>query len=75
METTKDMKVPVSKMISSALVNTNPNLPSFKRLAPNITGMAKKKVNSVATNLDVPTNIPPMIVAPDLEVPGIKDNN
>ena len=42
------------------------------KVAPAITGIAKKKENSVATVLGKPNNMPPMMVAPDLEVPGIK---
>ena len=45
---------------------------TFNRLAPNITGMAKKKENSLATVLEQPQYKPPKIVAPDLDVPGIK---
>ena len=36
-----------------------------------IVGIAKKKENSAATNLEAPKTIAPIIVAPDLEVPGI----
>ena len=42
----------------------------MSRLAPNITGIAKKKVNSAATVLDTPKSRAPTIVAPDLDVPG-----
>ena len=49
-------------------------LPSLRREAPNIVGIAKKNENSVDTYLDAPNNIAPMIVAPDLEVPGIKES-
>ena len=45
---------------------------TFKRLAPNMTGIAKKNENSLATVLEQPQYKPPKIVAPDLEVPGIK---
>ena len=41
-------------------------------VAPPITGIAKKKENSVATVLGKPNNIPPIMVAPEREVPGIK---
>jgi hypothetical protein len=33
--------------------------------------MARKKENSVAARRDSPKNRPPMIVAPEREVPGI----
>ena len=42
----------------------------FKRLAPNITGTARKNVNSAATLLDTPIMSAPIIVAPDHDVPG-----
>ena len=65
--------IPAIRIASSVLVNVNPNLMSFKRLAPNIVGMAKKNVNSAATYLEVPINMAPIMVAPDLEVPGKMD--
>ena len=58
------------KTIISNPVNTNPNLTNLSKLAPNITGIAKKNVNSVATSLDTPINKAPNIVAPEREVPG-----
>ena len=42
---------------------------SFRRLAPNIAGIARKNVNSAATSLDTPISSAPTIVAPDLDVP------
>ena len=45
---------------------------TFKRLAPNMTGIAKKNENSLATVLEQPQYNQPKIVAPLLEVPGIK---
>ena len=39
-----------------------------------MTGIARKKVNSAATVLEVPTRIPPMIVEPDRDVPGITES-
>ena len=38
-----------------------------------MTGIARKKVNSVATYLEAPNKIPPIIVAPEREVPGTRD--
>ena len=72
-ETTKAVIIPVTRIASSILLKSRPNLYSFKALAPNIMGIDKKKENSAAINLEVPRIIPPRIVAPDLEVPGIKD--
>lgn len=37
-----------------------------------MTGIARKKENSLATVLEQPQYKPPKIVAPDLDVPGIK---
>ena len=44
---------------------------SFKRVAPNIVGIARKKENSAAAPLEHPRSIAPIIVAADLDVPGI----
>ena len=62
--------MPASRIVSSFPENANPNLTSFKRLAPNITGIARKKVNSAATVLDTPIKSAPKMVAPEREVPG-----
>ena len=48
-ETTNATNDPRANVINSALVKANPNLTSFNKLAPNITGIAKKNVNSDAT--------------------------
>ena len=45
-------------------------LAAFKRLAPNITGTARKNVNSAAVALDTPIINAPTIVAPERDVPG-----
>lgn len=58
----KDITVPTSRQASSIPVNANPNFSTFRRLAPNITGIARKKVNSAATVLDIPIIIAPRIV-------------
>lgn len=57
-------------MESSNDVNSNPNFTTFKRLAPNMTGIARKNVYSAAMVLETPIKSAPTIVAPDLEVPG-----
>ena len=62
--------IPTNNTVSSKLLNTIPNLISLSKLAPNITGMAKKNVNSAATSLDTPINKAPNIVAPERDVPG-----
>ena len=72
-DTTKAAIIPIIKMVSSVFVKIKPNFKIFRRLAPNITGIAKKKVNSAAIVLDVPIKIAPIIVAPERDVPGIND--
>ena len=62
--------IPITKIINSAVVNKNPNLTNFNNDAPNITGIAKKKVNSAATVLETPNNNAPTIVAPERDVHG-----
>ena len=74
MDTPKATAIPKSKINTSVAVNTKPNFTIFKRLAPNITGIAKKKVYSAASFLLMPSNTPPIMVAPEREVPGINAN-
>ena len=69
-EEVKATIIPTNSIISSGPVKTKPNFTSFKRLAPNITGIARKKVNSAATVLDTPIRRAPTIVAPERDVPG-----
>ena len=61
---------PTNRQAISMPEKLNPNFNSFSRLAPNITGIAKKKVNSAATLLDTPIIKAPIIVAPERDVPG-----
>ena len=70
-DTPNDTIHPSIRKPNSAAENANPNFNSFRRLAPNITGIARKNVNSAAVSLDTPISSAPTIVAPDLEVPGI----
>ncbi len=46
----------------------------FTKLAPNMTGIPKKKVNSAATARLTPINKAPTIVAPEREVPGKRES-
>ena len=48
-----------------------PKRESFKILAPSITGILRKNENSAAMCLEVPSKSPPMMVAPERDVPGI----
>ena len=70
METKKATTIPVIRIAASIPVNAKPNLIIFSKLAPSITGIARKKVNSAATVLLTPKISAPIMVAPDLEVPG-----
>ena len=69
-ETTNATIIPTDNTINSKPVNTTPNLINLSKLAPNITGIAKKNVNSAATSLDTPINKAPNIVAPERDVHG-----
>ena len=73
-DTRKDTTIPTISTINCVVVNARPNFTIFNKLAPNITGIPKKNENSAATVLEHPSKIPPRIVAPDLDVPGINDN-
>lgn len=73
-DTKKATTDPVNSTIHSKDENANPALSSFKALAPNIVGTARKNENSAATNLEVPNMTAPIIVEPDLDVPGINAN-
>ena len=46
---TNATSIPSPNTASCEAVNASPNLTSFNKLAPNITGIAKKNVNSAAT--------------------------
>ena len=69
-EDTNAVIVPIPRIISSVDVNAKPNLRILSRLAPNMTGMARKNVNSAATVRDTPSSSAPTMVAPEREVPG-----
>ena len=49
------------------------NLAILSKLAPNMTGMARKNVNSAATARVQPSSRPPMIVDPERDVPGTSE--
>lgn len=51
--------------------NINFALINFNKLAPAMTGIARKKLNSDETARVHPKSNPPKIVAPLLDVPGI----
>ena len=66
--------IPTSRAINSELVKSNPNFMILTRLAPNMIGIPRKKVNSAAAGLETPSVSPPMMVEPDLDVPGTSDS-
>ena len=76
-DTAKATTIPMIKYPISAprsLLPSMINIRIFKALAPSITGIAKKKVNSAPAGLSMPIKSAPMMVAPERDVPGIKDN-
>lgn len=73
-ETTKAVREPTNIINHSNPEKANPAFTSFSRLAPSIVGIARKNENSAAINLDVPKSKAPIIVEPDLEVPGTSAN-
>ena len=76
-DTTNDTTQPTLSIAISIPLIPAPSAKNFNNLialAPNMTGIAKKKVNSAATYLDTPSSKAPIIVAPERDVPGIKDN-
>ena len=70
MDTTKATTMPIIRSDASVMLKPSPNFTSFRRLAPNMTGIARKKVNSADTTLLTPMSSAPTMVAPEREVPG-----
>ena len=77
-ETTNATRQPTAMMAISLAPNVPPSnttyFTSLSALAPNITGIAKKNVNSAATERVVPSSRPPMMVDPEREVPGMSES-
>ena len=74
METTNATTIPTIRIITSVPVKEKPNFRIFRRLAPNMTGIPRKKVNSAATVREVPARIPPIMVEPERDVPGTTES-
>ena len=72
-ETAKATIIPLIRITNSITEKLKPNLRSLSAEAPSIAGTARKNVNSEATVLDVPIEIPPRIVEPERDVPGISE--
>ena len=74
-ETTKAVISPVASTASSVALIAKPSSATyfthFNSPQPNITGIARKNVNSAAAVLEQPHSMPPMMVDPDRDVPGI----
>ncbi len=73
-ETKNATTIPINKIATSIFVKANPNFANLSTLAPNITGMDKKKEYSAATGREVPNKTAPSIVAPEREVPGMRES-
>ena len=70
-ETVNATSMPINSAINSEEEKLKPNLISFIALNPNITGTARKNVNSAAATLETPISKAPIMVDPEREVPGI----
>lgn len=73
-DTAKATIIPTASTIISEDVNALPKPMSLSALMPNMTGTARKNVNSAAATLDTPIMSAPIMVEPLLEVPGIIDS-
>ena len=73
-DTTKAVAVPMMRISSSVDVKLKPNLRSLMREAPAIVGMPMKKQNSAAVVLSSPRRRAPIIVAPERDVPGMRES-
>ena len=69
-EETKAVIKPTNIIQISVVEKTKPNFNNLNKAAPNMTGIAKKKVNSAATVLETPKIKAPTMVAPERDVPG-----
>ncbi len=71
--TMNETKVPAARVIHSLFVRISPLLMvliNLYPLAPIIVGIDKKNENSAAAFLEKPKKKPPIIVDPDLDIPG-----
>lgn len=70
-ETINATTIPKSRIKISAPVKWNPNFTIFNRLAPNITGIPRKKENSAAAGLEQPMIMAPkMVNRSEFQAPG-----
>ena len=68
--TTNAVTIPTRRSPISWPVTSPSNFKILRRLAPSITGIARKKVNLAAASLLMPIAMDPTIVEPDLDAPG-----
>ena len=68
---TKMIKISCAFKLISSIKNA---FATLSRVAPAITGIARKNENSAATGLDTPKTEAPRIVEPEREVPGINES-
>ena len=76
-DTRKETAIPIIRTAISGAVAEKPaatNFTIFRSEAPSITGIAMKNENSALAVLDTPTSIPPIIVEPERDVPGMSDS-
>ena len=74
-ETRKEITIPTTSIQISRVVIARPaimNFSIFKSDAPSIMGIAIKNENSALALRLTPESIPPIMVEPDLDVPGIR---
>ena len=73
-ETANAVIIPLIRITNSITEKLKPNFRSLRAEAPSIAGTARKKVNSDATVLEVPIEIPPRMVEPERDVPGMSES-
>ena len=76
-DTTNATPQPTPRMAASGELRALPARKNFTRrsaLAPNMTGMARKNVNSATAVREQPRMRPPMMVEPEREVPGTMES-
>ena len=66
--------IPVTRSPQSVEERAISLVTSFKKLTPNITGIARKNENSAAIPREQPRIIAPSIVEPERDVPGIRES-
>ena len=70
----KETIKPINIIITELRFNASELLYKSQNEAANIMGIARKKENSADAFLESPAQIPPIIVEPALDTPGIKAN-